>query len=246
MSHNLEPKIPDNYDGYKQLGFFNSDYHFFYVFKKTEKIAQAVYLITDHIKDSEPVKIRLKEESLDLLEISLGLNSIDIVEKKSLVNSFFSTIMGLTSFINIASISGLISRNNIDIISLEINKLVEYMKENIDTDLYKKGLILSSDFFSVDSAFPDKGRLSIKPKTHSPQTNTAPSTERDSIKVTKNTRQKNIMDLLKKESDLTIKDFVKVIDNCSEKTIQRELLSLVEKGMIKKDGERRWSRYSLK
>jgi len=45
---------------------------------------------------------------------------------------------------------------------------------------------------------------------------------------------------------LSVKDFTRVIKDCSEKTIQRELLDLVEKGIVKKEGERRWSRYSLK
>jgi hypothetical protein len=43
-----------------------------------------------------------------------------------------------------------------------------------------------------------------------------------------------------------MKDFVKVIPECSEKTIQRELLDLVGKGVLKKEGERRWSTYSLR
>jgi len=43
-----------------------------------------------------------------------------------------------------------------------------------------------------------------------------------------------------------VKDFAKVITDISEKTIQRELLDLVQRGVIKKEGERRWSRYSLK
>ncbi len=45
---------------------------------------------------------------------------------------------------------------------------------------------------------------------------------------------------------MTIKDFSTYIKDCSEKTIQRQLLDLVKDGVLKKDGERRWSRYSLK
>jgi DeoR/GlpR family transcriptional regulator of sugar metabolism len=37
-----------------------------------------------------------------------------------------------------------------------------------------------------------------------------------------------------------------VIKDVSEKTIQRELISLIEAGIILKTGERRWSRYSIK
>lgn len=61
----------------------------------------------------------------------------------------------------------------------------------------------------------------------------------------KDKRQSTIIALVKKHRTLTIKGFTSVIKGCSEKTIQRELLALVAKGVLKKEGERRWSTYSL-
>ncbi|MFA6295626.1 MAG: hypothetical protein WC666_04430, partial [Candidatus Paceibacterota bacterium] len=61
----------------------------------------------------------------------------------------------------------------------------------------------------------------------------------------KTERQALILAVLRNQSNLTIRDFTKVIKDCSSKTIQRELSELVEKGIVKKEGERRWSRYSL-
>lgn len=58
-------------------------------------------------------------------------------------------------------------------------------------------------------------------------------------------RRSLIVGLLRTKSNLTIKDFSAVIKGCSDKTIQRELQSLVKSGVLKKEGERRWSRYSL-
>ena len=60
-----------------------------------------------------------------------------------------------------------------------------------------------------------------------------------------NSRELTIIKMLKDKSNLTIRDFFLVIKGCSEKTIQRELLRLVRIGVLKKSGERRWSRYSL-
>lgn len=61
----------------------------------------------------------------------------------------------------------------------------------------------------------------------------------------KNTRREQILDILKTRTNLSIKDFSGVIKGCSEKTIQRELLALVAEGVLKKEGERRWSTYSM-
>jgi predicted HTH transcriptional regulator len=58
-------------------------------------------------------------------------------------------------------------------------------------------------------------------------------------------RQNMILGLLRKKGDLTIKDISIVIKDCSEKTIQRELIAFISSGLVKRAGERRWSRYSL-
>jgi predicted HTH transcriptional regulator len=59
-------------------------------------------------------------------------------------------------------------------------------------------------------------------------------------------RQQSIIKELRNKGQLTVKDLAEKIRGCSEKTIQRELLSLVGSGVLKKEGERRWSRYSIK
>ncbi len=47
------------------------------------------------------------------------------------------------------------------------------------------------------------------------------------------------------KKDVSIKDISLVFTDCSEKTIQRELNSLVLKGQLRKIGAKRWSRYSI-
>ena len=59
-------------------------------------------------------------------------------------------------------------------------------------------------------------------------------------------RRSVIIRLLRTKGESTVKDISSVIADCSEKTIQRELLSLTETGIVSKKGERRWSTYSLK
>jgi len=65
------------------------------------------------------------------------------------------------------------------------------------------------------------------------------------VAVKKNARQSIIINLLKRKKEIMIKDVSPLIHNCSEKTIQRELLAMVKAGILKKEGEKRWSKYSL-
>ena len=59
-------------------------------------------------------------------------------------------------------------------------------------------------------------------------------------------RRKVILTLIKEKPALTVKDIAKNIPHVSEKTIQRELLSMVIENVLVKRGERRWSTYSLR
>ncbi len=61
----------------------------------------------------------------------------------------------------------------------------------------------------------------------------------------KDNRRSSIIRLLKTRGELTIRALSSVITGCSEKTIQRELTSLIEEGVIHKRGERRWSTYRI-
>lgn len=58
-------------------------------------------------------------------------------------------------------------------------------------------------------------------------------------------RRNTILRLIKDKREVTIKDISMVVSEISEKTIQRELLTLVSEGVLKKTGEKRWSRYSI-
>ncbi|MDE2213481.1 MAG: hypothetical protein KGJ34_03085 [Patescibacteria group bacterium] len=52
-----------------------------------------------------------------------------------------------------------------------------------------------------------------------------------------------ILRVIIENKKVSIKDISKIIKDCSEKTIQRELNVLIDQGYIRKEGERRWSVY---
>ncbi len=60
-------------------------------------------------------------------------------------------------------------------------------------------------------------------------------------------RRLKIIELLKSEPGLTASQIrEKLGDTWSQKTIQRELLSMLKEEILKKEGEKRWTKYSLK
>ena len=63
-------------------------------------------------------------------------------------------------------------------------------------------------------------------------------------------RRSVILKFIREKGQVTIKDICKIRDktivSCSEKTIQRELMSLIKEGVVKREGDKRWTKYSLK
>jgi hypothetical protein len=241
--------------------------------KRIEKISQAIYLISNHLKDSEPLKWELRKESIGFLSCIRSIEEegeggemlADLV-----VEALSTYAKELVSLISLAMVAGLISRNNGNIITQEIQNLIASFSDVGDPSNVRAGFILSHDFFAADPELREhlqnglgKGQSNLlsdraaalfneripfpKKEKNIPTTDFQNMPEnKDNIKDKKDSRQMRILTLLRAQSHLSIKDFAAVIPDCSEKTIQRELLELVEKGIIKKEGERRWSTYSLK
>jgi DNA-binding transcriptional ArsR family regulator len=60
-----------------------------------------------------------------------------------------------------------------------------------------------------------------------------------------NERQVTILEFLSERESAKISDLTEFFHEVSSKTIQRDLQDLVNKGILKKEGERRWTVYSV-
>ena len=101
----------------------------------------------------------------------------------------------------------------------------------------------------VDSSRSSKN-VRYDSKGHSHPVRIDPHSSASSIKHIKTKRKDTILNFIKSKGEVTIKDICKIKDktivSCSEKTIQRDLMSLIKEGVIKREGDKRWTKYSLK
>ena len=206
--------------------------------KKTEKLVSAVYLLTSFFNDLEPMKWRLRD---------LGGELVQSREPRSIIQE-------IVSLLNISKNSGLISEMNYNIIHKEFSNflaqdqtLPELLKPSRE-DLYgvstqeEKKVSYLPDVITKDAPQKFEHRVtSIKDKIIKDISEQPEGT----VALKKNNRQSVIFGLLKKKGEIMIKDVTPMIPGVSEKTIQRELLSLVKQGILRKEGEKRWSKYSF-
>ena len=245
--------IPIDQSFWRTIGLISGDEHLFYVLKKTEKIVTALYLVTNLIKDNDPLKWEIRERCMSLISSTIALASIDSQEKNTYMRFFLSSILETRTFVNISLGSHIISKMNAGLIIDEIDALVIHIKDRALDSANRAGYVLSKSFFAADipSRTDDKGQVKADeknpPTSFSDKVNQPVSFRKtaQNNSFPKDSRKTSIIELLKQQPNLTIKDIVKVIPNCSTKTVQRELSDLVHAGTIKKEGDRRWSRYSL-
>jgi len=238
---------------------------FVHLHKSTEKIVAALFLITELMSDNNPIRLKIRTLGVDLVSFILS-SSTSIVDDVHFFNTrYTSLLLEILSLLEIALLSEQISHMNFRIISEEINRIGEV------TDKLKKrygstalssrsariltrgkasqkatdSLLSASDRFGtqISSSGLHKGH-SIRHRkslvSYRKMNNRFDIQAIDTVK-----RKEIIVNSLKDGKHLTTKDFMSVIGGVSDKTIQRDLISMVKDGTLRKEGERRWSRYFL-
>lgn len=242
--------------------------------KKCERLATAVYLVTNFLLDTEPLKTRLRTLSLDFVrDASFARIGGHTTEGHSL-DVLRGNILETLALLELAFISGLLSEMNFTILKREYAALrdaIEIKKtshesrtdnllgetffgssfhadESTHKDIFNKGHNNSTSFIMSDTRNTVRENYSKPTPFKSEQSKLKVfSHPKDSnvVNADRESRREKILKLVKDNREVMVKDIAAHFPELSEKTLQRELVSLVESGVLKKTGERRWSRYSV-
>jgi hypothetical protein len=257
-----EKYVANKFNEYKD---FIKDKQVSFVIKKTERIVYGVYMLARFIPPQESLYSDLKKtahlalESVSQFGSTTGIGSDDI-------DRTHGHLQFLSSLLSLACISGYLSDSNVEIMKSEINYLHKHIEELSTRFASETGqLHLKSDLFVVGQnknfKAPESKMSFMKDNIQTKDTNMSfkklplASKEKQNLPVerpkdlssiqTKDTREKRIIDVIRDKRIVSIKDISSVIFDVSEKTIQRTLQLLIDKGQIKKEGERRWAKYQL-
>ncbi|MFA5751020.1 MAG: hypothetical protein WCX79_04615 [Candidatus Paceibacterota bacterium] len=220
-------------------------------YSKSDKLITALYMVTDIIDKDDPLRIKLRSLAVSLLsDIYLLSRKIEVVfEIDRKINE-------ILSFLSMGSSVGIISEMNAGILRkefFELKKAVsEYSESN--TKWLEEILSVKEDEKQILPDTQTKSQNQLK--GHSTPNNVQKKIVKDTetrikdMEEVKNKRRAEILKIVIENKDgATITDIrsknSSILASCGEKTLQRELVSMVKDGVLKKDGEKRWSRYSL-
>lgn len=223
-----------------------------FVYKKAERITTALHLVTKFITPNEPIRESLRVESVELLSDMFSDVTHPFFDDEWL-DALTARSAKIVTFLEVAYRLGYISEMNWDILSKEYSQFPAILREARDDECVGA---LNKSFCHVSkeqTVGMEKaqhvygGRQGIKDIKRTVSTGRQSSAGQAlGSHGKKDVRRIAIIGLLKRKEKINVKDVTAIIDGYSEKTLQRELLSLVDEGVLKKEGERRWSMYSLR
>jgi hypothetical protein len=222
---------------------FEKDIRRIFIYKKAERLAKAIHLITPAFSEAPSLRDRLDV-------VAVGLVDAAILPSSVARTKLSRELLTLSSVLAIARSGGFLSSMNAELIAHEAHVLLQEVAEYEEPRLSLEDAPTLSEISKKATAQNPlekmHGREKMKPL--SPVSNRG-IVNKGHIKDTQSTnikdRREAIMSVIRTKKSAGIKDISTVIREVSEKTIQRELLSLVTEGVLLKQGERRWSTYSI-
>lgn len=234
----------------------NNDYYS-NIFKKTERLITTVFYILSHIPKTESTEFFLKtatlagEKTLNEAVSSLSFYEYEMTEK---LFPFQQELVALEGKLRIGNAQGILTDETLSLLVDDIDLIQRFLRNHFIKTTSPLAVSNDEEDREETSSVSKKDKV-IKPKAV--KSTTTPRKQRIVIPegdissdahlvysqlVDRTVRIKTVLEA-KPES--TIKDISEVITDVGEKTIQRDLNMMIEQGQVIRQGERRWSKYSL-
>ena len=134
--------IPDSAEYFR--GVFS-----LYLHKKLRRLVEAVYLVTNHWVEGEPLKNAIRAESVKIVNLSVKMKGDKTSEANSvLYQEITGSIAGVISLLEVAAVAGMVNESNYYLISKELNIIFLNLTDK-SKDSPSSNEFLSASFFEV-------------------------------------------------------------------------------------------------
>jgi hypothetical protein len=224
---------------------FEKDIRRVYIYKKAERLAKAIHLVSPAFRSSPALRDRMDA-------VAVGLVDAAILPPTAARDQMSRELLALSSVLSIARTGGLLSPMNAELIAREAQQLLQEVATYEEPRLFLDDAPSLAALAKEAGAERSLGTVANSTPAVRPQRPSVPSSDTAAkghsigqIKDKNSDRRAAIKSILASKGPSYIKDISTLIREVSEKTIQRELQSLVDAGEVVKTGERRWTTYAL-
>ena len=235
----------DNTIQIKRLSSDNNYYN--NVFKKTEKIVSVIFYILSETKVTSSTETHIqtiKDRALKTHELSLETLTLQSHEQAEGLLRLQYGLVALESTLRIAHMARVIPRDIFNLLIDQLDTVLRYINNHyFQNEGVKIEELTEVVIPKTGVAKAAGGSAARQRRVNIPAGDI--STDAYLVYSQLTDRGERIKTVLEAKPQATIKDIAEVITDVSEKTIQRELNSLIEKGQVVREGERRWSKYSV-
>jgi len=236
---------------------------------RVEKATNATYRVTDLLSDKEPLKWAIREKAVLIFSGLVSISGKSFLEKNSRLEEsevLISQIAVLFSlFVDEKSVSGA----NFKILKREylaINEAIS--KDRNSRDFYKifwgeerkqisNGHTIGHELKEMSDKDTSAGtgdsighskenKKKENLPIHAGKQAIAGKQKEEKETSPAGKRKERIYKIIKDRGRVTVGELASVFSEFSEKTIQRDLVEMVDKGILAKRGDKRWRTYLLK
>lgn len=213
------------------------DWYFCYL--KTEKIAHVLAVLEARAQMGEErvQEIATRAAGLpgDIAHLAAGEIDAPVV---------LADIFAILSAVRLATTEGLIHKETATILEGEY----EAVAERLMAGSHPSPFVGAEDFHIPQLAIESgPGAVSDTRMSHtvfnSPIQKDSQKGQNNAAPKGQSERTQRILEYIRRQGSVSIKEIAATIKGYSEKTIQRELISLIQAGLVRRVGERRWSHY---
>lgn len=214
-------------------------------YRRAERLVAAIHLLTNHIPAEEPLRRSVRTGSLTLLSDVMELRDEMRALESYKIHAFQVSIRHLISMLRILAVAGFVSIQNADAVTEALDELGNFLtvsqKSPVSENIrFSREDLLDVRMTDVSVKKDIKDATYVKDKGNKDTDvlyNKTPSAV--------SARGDVLLDILRSGGEMGIREVAAHVPEYSEKMIQRELLDLVQRGLIRKSGLKRWSKYSV-
>ncbi len=258
-------------EGISLMTFSSTEELFAKTREKSLKVASALHLVTELFSETEPIRSSLRLEAVSLAMISAHQSAFKDTEQVKELIIVLDSITSLVSVLHTSNLlsdmnatillhevkmlMAMVQQNDAPVQHFSGAFLQELFSETAESETDTKEIkkdIPVTNYSTHQRQNLERNQTGNNGQYHNElkTKNTAPVLKKEipvrSVKmsntVNKIGRRESILNAIHHNGS-SIKDIAKAIKDCSEKTIQRELNALIARGMVVREGEKRWSVY---